>query len=133
MLKLSRLLMAATILTAPLAGVASAGPATCTPSEVSIAGEDFTPFILKARTLVDGDPRPRRYVTVFLTNEGRSRLADLTRARHGETLDIAVNGQTVMSPVIEETLDTGLVKLAGGYSRKEALTLARIIDPACRS
>ncbi|MDD0844468.1 SecDF P1 head subdomain-containing protein [Pseudomonas sp. Gutcm_11s] len=86
--------------------------AVLTEADVQLAEMALTPA---------GEPA----VVLTLTDNGRDRLAELTRAQVGQPLAFLVDGELRLAPIIQEPVVDGRVALTGFDSLQEAEALVQ--------
>ena len=93
----------------------------------SIAGQRFaTTTILDARAvpLLDGGAS----ILITFTPDGAKQLAALTKAHKDKEVAIALDGKTLMAPVVREPVESGIVEVSGTFTLAEAEALAKRIS-----
>ena len=69
-------------------------------------------------------------ISIHLDEAGAIALADLTKARLGQPLDLSIDGDVVSSPVVQTPIEGGRVQVTGAFSREETQAIAvRLASP----
>ncbi len=63
-------------------------------------------------------------LTVTLSTESARAFATLTTANVGRTIDIRIDGKTVLSPVIRDPITGGQLRISGNFERAELDAIA---------
>lgn len=92
-------------------------------NEVSLSGESMSRSVY-----ANFDSEALQHTVEFeLTNEGRKKFADITRANTGRQLAILIDGRIRSAPSINEPITGGRARISGSFSQQEAKDLALII------
>ena len=70
-------------------------------------------------------------VAIQLQEAGAARLAQITRERLGEPLDIALGEDVVTSPTVQTPILDGSILMTGGFTRVRAENIVRHLSPPC--
>jgi preprotein translocase subunit SecD len=85
--------------------------------EPHIDGDIFA----EAHLIIDRDGKPA--VDFRLTDDGRMRFAELTRANVGRRLAMVVNGTVIVAPFIRAEMNQGMGIISGNFTEAEARSL----------
>ena len=88
---------------------------------------------VKAAKVLANNISGKPQVEVSLTEEGRARFAEVTRANVGKRLAILVSGHVILAPIIRTEIRDGRALIAGDFTQEEAKELANKINEAVRT
>ena len=97
-------------------------------AKLELGGTDFSGHVVSVDVIEEAGAPVQVYLV--LDAEGAEMFAQLTADHVGEAVPIAVNGETLSSPVIREEIEGGEVTISGPSS-EEARSLALQIAPPC--
>lgn len=107
----------------------------CRPAELDevslhIAEMEVPPHTLSAR--LHHDEATGAYgVAIQLQQADAARLAQMTRERLGEPLDIALGEKVVTSPVVQTPILDGSILMTGGFTKVRAETIVKRLSAPC--
>ena len=105
-------------------------PAGLDEVSLHIAEMEVAPHRLSAR--LHHDEATGAYgVAIQLQQADAARLAQMTRERLGEPLDIALGEKVVTSPVVQTPILDGSILMTGGFTRVRAETIVQRLSPPC--
>jgi preprotein translocase subunit SecD len=83
--------------------------------------EPLTLNILNATVtdVVDGSATPPAGLSITLQPESTAAFAAFTAANIGKTVELRLNGKTVLSGIIGEVITNGRVRVGGNFTRQE--------------
>lgn len=106
-------------------------PAGAPPGRLTIGDLVFTADEIGVHVRTGGAALPGLVIT--LPEAGRTALARLTREGLGRTLTFAIDGETVMAPIIASEISMGEIEITGDFTGQELAALAARLAPACPS
>ena len=93
-----------------------------------MAEERWTLVVSNARTSVDSLGFPA--IELSLTPAAQAIFAEVTASRVGQVVQLVVDGEVVMAPVVQTVINTPSLQLTGNFTAGEAAALAARIAEA---
>lgn len=104
-----------------------AAPALAATPGFTIAGQPFAQSeVMDARAMPDMDGAASIMLT--FTPAAGKRLLAITTAGMGKPLPIALDGKTLVEPLVESPIDGGVMEVSGHFPLSEAEALAKRIS-----
>ncbi len=88
---------------------------------------------VKAARFVADEISGKPQVEVKFREEGKTRFAEVTRAKVDKRLAILVEGKVIMAPIVRTEIKDGRAIIAGDFTQAEAKELADRINEAVRT
>lgn len=73
------------------------------------------------------DPRQENVISLQFSDEGSKKFAEATTRYFGQVISIYIDGQEVMSPVVETVISNGQAQISGGYTLEQAIAEAAVL------
>ncbi len=73
------------------------------------------------------NPREENVISLQFTDEGSKKFADATARYLNQVISIYIDGEEVMSPTVNQIINSGQAQISGGYTLEQAVAEAAIL------
>ncbi len=104
-------------------------PANIAPASLGIGPLTFQPGDMEVSVVTGSAGRPA--LKIMLNEAGTTALAEVTEANVGEPLDLKIDGEVKISPVVQQPILGGRLEVTGYLDRASVEADVERLRPAC--